>query len=104
MREAMPVEAEQPLQAGAESSRGKSAIRSAPERFFETWLDALGDADPRLVDLSGEAITVAANAGDLVIWRYDLPHGASANRATRPRMAQYANMYSPAWVENPLWR
>ncbi|MFA5964031.1 MAG: phytanoyl-CoA dioxygenase family protein [Sphingomonas sp.] len=68
------------------------------------WLDALGDADPRLVDLSGEAITVAANAGDLVIWRYDLPHGASANRATRPRMAQYANMYSPAWVENPLWR
>ena len=42
MREAMPVEAEQPLQAAAESSRSKSAIRSAPERFFETWLDALG--------------------------------------------------------------
>jgi ectoine hydroxylase-related dioxygenase (phytanoyl-CoA dioxygenase family) len=47
---------------------------------------------------------VPAGAGDLVIWRYDLPHGASANRADRPRMAQYANMYSPAWVENPLWR
>ena len=42
MREAMPAEAQQPPQAGAESSRGKPAIRSAPERFFETWLDALG--------------------------------------------------------------
>ena len=42
MREAMPAEAAQPAQAAAESSRGKPAIRSAPERFFETWLDALG--------------------------------------------------------------
>jgi len=67
------------------------------------WLDALGGANPRQVDLSGEAITIAAGAGDLVIWRYDLPHGASANRSDRPRMAQYANMYSPAWVDNPLW-
>jgi hypothetical protein len=38
----MPVGVEQPSQAGLESSRSKSAIRSAPERFFETWLDALG--------------------------------------------------------------
>ena len=42
MREAMPAGAEEPPQAGAESSRGKPVIRSAPERFFETWLDALG--------------------------------------------------------------
>jgi len=42
VREAMPAEAAQPPQADAESSRGKPAIRSAPERFFETWLDALG--------------------------------------------------------------
>jgi lipopolysaccharide/colanic/teichoic acid biosynthesis glycosyltransferase len=38
----MPAEAVRPPQAEAESSRGKPAIRSAPERFFETWLDALG--------------------------------------------------------------
>jgi len=42
VREAMPAGAEEPPQAGAESSRGKPVIRSAPERFFETWLDALG--------------------------------------------------------------
>ena len=69
------------------------------------WLDGLGeDVDPRRVDLSGEAITVPAGAGDLVLWRLDLPHGASPNRAGRPRMALYANMYSPAWVEHPEWR
>jgi hypothetical protein len=38
----MPAGAAAPPQAEAESSRGKPAIRSAPERFFETWLDALG--------------------------------------------------------------
>ncbi|MBS0526628.1 MAG: sugar transferase [Proteobacteria bacterium] len=42
MHEAMPAGAAQPPRAEAESSRGKPAIRSAPERFFETWLDALG--------------------------------------------------------------
>lgn len=31
-----------PSSTGEESSRAKPAIRSAPERFFETWLDALG--------------------------------------------------------------
>jgi ectoine hydroxylase-related dioxygenase (phytanoyl-CoA dioxygenase family) len=67
------------------------------------WLDALGGADPRQVDLSDQTITVPANAGDLVIWRYDLPHGASPNRSDRPRMAQYANMYAPHWVDNPVW-
>jgi len=67
------------------------------------WLDGLGEADPRQVDLGDQAITVPAGAGDLVIWRYDLPHGASPNRSDRPRMAQYVNLYSPAWEENPVW-
>jgi lipopolysaccharide/colanic/teichoic acid biosynthesis glycosyltransferase len=42
VREAIPAKAEQPSPGGTESSRGTPAIRSAPERFFETWLDALG--------------------------------------------------------------
>jgi hypothetical protein len=67
------------------------------------WLDGLGEGDPRQVDLGDQAITVPAEAGDLVIWRYDLPHGASPNRSDRPRMAQYVNLYSPAWEENPVW-
>jgi lipopolysaccharide/colanic/teichoic acid biosynthesis glycosyltransferase len=42
LRRAIPVRAARPSSAGEESLRGKPAIRSAPERFFETWLDALG--------------------------------------------------------------
>ena len=42
MRRAIPVRAVEPSSAGEQSSRGTPAIRSAPERFFETWLDAIG--------------------------------------------------------------
>lgn len=71
---------------------------------LEGWLDGLRNSDPRQVDLSAEAITIPAGAGDLVIWRQDLPHGASPNRAARPRMAQYVNYYSPALTIHPEWR
>ena len=42
MRRATPAEAAGPSPDGTKSSRAAPAIRSAPERFFETWLDALG--------------------------------------------------------------
>lgn len=71
---------------------------------IDAWLDSLGGADPRQVDLSDQAITIPAGAGDLVLWRQDLPHGASRNAATRPRLAQYVNM-RPARVESrTVWR
>lgn len=71
---------------------------------LEPWLAGLGDRDPRQEDLSDRAITVGGGAGDLVIWRQDLPHGASPNRADKPRMAQYLNMYAPGMVTHPAWR
>lgn len=71
---------------------------------IEQWLADLGSADPRGIDLSAEATTVPAGAGDLIIWRQDLPHGASPNHTPRPRMAQYVNYYSPALTVNPEWR
>lgn len=70
---------------------------------IDAWLDALGDGDPRTVDLSSEAVTVPADAGDLVIWRSDLPHGASANRAAHPRLVQYLTMYPPAPIPQRPW-
>ncbi|KUM53928.1 phytanoyl-CoA dioxygenase [Rheinheimera sp. EpRS3] len=36
---------------------------------------------------------IAAKAGDLIIWHQALPHGASVNRAAKPRMVQYVNTY-----------
>lgn len=68
------------------------------------WLASLGDRDPRAVDLSAEAITIAGQAGDLVIWRDELPHGASPNSAALPRLVQYVTMYSPEMQVNPVWR
>ncbi|NIJ63514.1 hypothetical protein FHR20_000445 [Sphingomonas leidyi] len=68
------------------------------------WLAALGDADPRTVDLGDRAVRVPARAGDLIIWRHDLPHGASPNTATQPRLAQYVNYYSAEMGIQPAWR
>jgi len=32
-----------------------------------------------------------------------LPHGASANRSDRPRLAQYVNMYPMDWPDQRVW-
>ena len=71
---------------------------------LETWLDSLDGADPRSVDLSADSIRVPAAAGALIIWRQDLPHGASPNRADRPRVAQYVNMFPADLRQQPDWR
>lgn len=71
---------------------------------LDAWLDAIGEGDPRRIDLDEAAVPIPAGAGDLVIWRQDLPHGASPNRSSRPRMAQYVNYYSPALPVHPEWR
>ncbi|WP_404333874.1 phytanoyl-CoA dioxygenase family protein [Sphingomonas sp. MMS12-HWE2-04] len=71
---------------------------------IDAWLNEIGDANAREVDLSAEATRVAAGAGDLVIWRQDLPHGASPNRARLPRLVQYVNLYSPDMMIQDVWR
>jgi ectoine hydroxylase-related dioxygenase (phytanoyl-CoA dioxygenase family) len=48
-------------------------------------------------------VTVPAGAGDLVIWRHEIPHGASANRSNRPRLAQYVNHYPMHWPDQRPW-
>ena len=74
-------------------------------RRIDAWLEALGgDADPRQADLSAEGVTIGAGAGDLVIWRNTLPHGASPNTAARPRLAHYLTMYSPEMAIVDEWR
>lgn len=72
-------------------------------RLAEEWIESLNGGDPRGVDLSGEAVTVPAGAGDLVIWRHEIPHGASANTSDRPRLAQYVNWYPMHWPDERDW-
>ncbi|MDO7841045.1 phytanoyl-CoA dioxygenase family protein [Sphingomonas immobilis] len=86
------------------ADQGATQVVPGFHHRIEAWLKGLGDADPRAVDLSAEGVTIPAGAGDLVIWRQDLPHGASPNRAARPRLAQYVNMYPADLETNPEWR
>lgn len=83
------------------------AFRCVPgfHHRIDHWLDELGpEQDPRAVDLHAGQHHVAGSAGDLVIWRQDLPHGASPNRSSAPRLAQYLNFYSPDMTIHPRWR
>ena len=84
----------------------QGAFRCVPgfHRGIDAWLDGLGDADPRAVDFSADEKRVAASAGDLVIWRQDLPHAASPNRSERPRLVMYLNYYSPDMPIRSRWR
>ncbi len=90
-----------------DTAEDQGALTLVPgfHRRSEAWLAGLPDgADPRQQDLSADARPVAAGAGDLIIWRHDLPHGASPNRGARPRLAQYVNMYSPTETAQRAWR
>ncbi|HEY5722625.1 MAG TPA: phytanoyl-CoA dioxygenase family protein [Allosphingosinicella sp.] len=84
----------------------QGALRLVPgfHRRIESWIAALPPgAGPREQDLSREARAIGAEAGDLIIWRQDLPHGASPNRSARPRLVQYVNMYAPTEERQPDW-
>jgi len=75
------------------------------QRWGEAWLKALPPgADPRRQDLYALGPRpIGGRAGDLVIWHQALPHGASANRGTRPRLVQYVNMFPTRYEEQEEW-
>ena len=54
-----------------------------------------------LANLKPQAIT--ASAGDMVIWHQALPHCATPNYGTSPRMVQYLSYISEAHVEAKEW-
>jgi hypothetical protein len=89
-----------------DTAADQGALQVVPgfhHRLADGWIASLNGADPRTVDLSSEAVTVPAGAGDLVIWRHEIPHGASANRSDRPRLAQYVNHYPMHWSDQRPW-
>jgi len=82
------------------------AFRCVPgfHRRLESWLAGLPPGmDPRAWDFSAEAEFIAGNAGDFIIWHAALPHGASPNRGTRPRLVQYINFIPPTVVDCRPW-
>jgi Phytanoyl-CoA dioxygenase (PhyH) len=63
---------------------------------IEQWINSLPDgANPREQDVYRLGVkSIAANAGDFIIWHQALPHGSRPNTATVPRIVQYIN-YMP---------
>jgi len=75
------------------------------QRWGEAWLNALPPgAEARRQDLYALGPRpIGGKAGDLIIWHQALPHGASPNRGTRPRMVQYVNMFPTHYDEQEEW-
>ncbi len=76
---------------------------------LDTWLEGLDDdVNPREAILSkiyqNDARKIAADAGDLIICRHELPHGSSLNRCDYPRFVHYIQMYPSNRRINPNWR
>lgn len=89
----------------SDTAEDQGAFRCVPgfHKRIDDWLANLNGANPREADLSAEVKHVAGKAGDLIIWRQDLPHAASPNRSDKPRLSQYLTYYSPDLVIRP-WR
>jgi len=88
-------------------SADQGAFRLVPKfhKRLANWLKNLPEnCDPREVNLDAEAVNIAANAGDFIIWHQHLPHGSSPNRADYPRIVQYLNMYPLSFKENVDWK
>ncbi len=75
------------------------------QHWGEDWLKALPPGvHPREQNLySLGPRPIGGRAGDLVIWHLALPHGASPNRGTKPRLVQYVNMFPTRFDEQEEW-
>jgi hypothetical protein len=86
----------------------QGAFRCVPgfHRTIASWLSGLpSDVNPRDVNLEDAGVvSLPGSAGDLVIWRQELPHGSGKNVAALPRIAHYITLYPPDRGVNPAWR
>jgi hypothetical protein len=75
-------------------------------RQLEAWLKGIpAGSDPRTIAATDlHATPIAGRAGDLIIWHQALPHGATPNLCTSPRIAQYINMFPSQHDVNTVWR
>jgi ectoine hydroxylase-related dioxygenase (phytanoyl-CoA dioxygenase family) len=88
-----------------DTAADQGALRVVPgfhHRLAE-WLQTSGGVNPREHRFDAEARPIPAGVGDLVIWHGALPHDASPNRSTRPRLVQYFNMFSADLPPHPDW-
>ena len=75
------------------------------QRWGEQWQAELPrGANPRTQNLHAlGSQPIGGRAGDLIIWHHALPHGASPNRGSAPRLVQYINMFPATFDEQEEW-
>lgn len=91
----------------ADTAEDQGAFTCIPDfhRKLKPWLASLApNQEPREAILSYASKPIAASAGDMVIWHHHLPHGASPNRATRPRVVQYITLNPTRWAHHNTWK
>lgn len=92
----------------SDTAADQGAFRCVPgfHRKLNDWLRSLPPgANPREQDLEALGpVAIAGRAGDLIIWRHELPHGSSPNRATQPRIVQYISADPSTAEMNPVWK
>ena len=76
------------------------------QRTLDPWLKELPPSeDPRQAILRHPGLKpIAGKAGDLVIWHESLPHGASPNHGTKPRVVQYITLRPTRWEYAAEWK
>ena len=74
-------------------------------RNIEGWLSVLlPNENPRKVALETlKPIPVIGNAGDFIIWHQALPHCATPNHGSTPRMVQYLTYLPDNYKQNSEW-
>lgn len=89
-------------------AENQGAFRCVPgfHRKMGAWISSLPEnTNPRDVNIESLGVaSVGGNAGDLIIWRQELPHGSGLNLADKPRIAQYITMYPALREINPIWK
>jgi len=81
-----------------DTAEDQGALRVMPgfQHRIDSWLASLpAGCNPTLEDFAalGEVRSIAARAGNLIIWSAALPHGPQANTASQPRIVHYLTMY-----------
>jgi len=74
-------------------------------RKIENWLCSLKPTDdPRaLAEETLKSIPITGNAGDFIIWHKALPHCATQNRGSLPRMVQYLTYLPEGYQQAKEW-
>jgi hypothetical protein len=84
--------------------QGAFTVAPGFQRWGEEWLESLpSGADSRAQDLHALGAIPIGGPPAISSRHKALPHGASPNRGTRPRLIQYINMFPMRIEQHEEW-